>query len=539
MKGTDSSSATAAHAPTRRPRTKRKQQLLAAVLVCALLAMGAAALGCAPQNKPADAAPQEQTATEQSEQSGGIAGMMDFTANNAGYFPSTADNEQFVNAGNRGCNSCHDDLAQVMYRQEPEHIVQYMGFGKKGTIQDCLVCHDFHGARSGIYFGDAIHVAHYSNEVFAENGNCWSCHAVDSKGDLGEYQLTLFEQIQYTPALGGFPDGASTPVRWWCESRGYEGGYRTGVVTEEQPVIDVTLNQDPTDEKDSFIINNYGTIEVDAKDWKLSFTEGVKNPRSFTLEELQAMPQSEITATQVCATNGLGGVLASNIPVSGVKLSYLIEQCGGLVDGVNQINMDSGGIDAWDQHIATSLVLPQDPIVALQFFGHELTANQGYPATMVVPGLTGMAWEKFLSNVSFTQEETPNINIANNATNYGNPENATTRADGTTLNFPVNTAIFQNDGLAGKVGEPLNLSGYAWSWSATCGGIAKVEFSLDYGNNWTAIDVPETFDPTQWTQWNFSWTPEKAGTYVIHVRAESDTAWKQSAPASIIVTVAE
>lgn len=516
-------------------RTAKGKILIALATVFAAIAISAAMVGCAPQTP--DTTSEEGLEEVDSREPDGIA--KDFTINDAGDFAATLDNEKYVNAGNRGCNSCHDDLADVMYLQQPEHIVQYMGFDKKATVQDCLVCHDFHGARSGIYFGDAIHVAHYSNEAFAEKGNCWSCHAIDSKGTPDQYQFLLFDQMMYTPALGGFPDGANKTVRWWCESRGYEGGYRTGVMTEEAPTFDIALNQDATPEEDSFIINNYGTIEVDASDWTLNFTEGVNNPRSFTLEELRAMPQTQVTATQVCATNGVGGVLASNIPASGVSLSYLIEQCGGLVDGVNQINVDSGGIDAWDQKIATDIVLPQEPIVALDFFGHELTPNQGYPATLVVPGLTGMAWEKFLSNVSFTQEEKPNTNIVANADAFGNPEKSPKRNDGSTLSYPVNTAIFQNDGFEGKVGEPLELSGYAFSWAQTTGGIAKVEFSLDYGNNWTTIDVPENFDPNQWTQWDLSWTPEKAGTYVIQVRAESTTGWSQSTPASIIVNVTE
>ena len=260
-------------ARTSRKRTALRKRICAAVVAGMLSVACLAAFGCGPGNTAQDRGRKRRRPRRRSRAPwqqakeaapNGLAMMKDFTDRNAGYFAPTPDNEQYVNAGNRGCNSCHYDLADIMYAQEPEHIVQFMGFGKRATVQDCLVCHDFHGARSGVYFGDVIHVAHYSDPTFAAKGNCWSCHAMDSAGKLGDYQLVLFEQMEYTPALGGFPDGASAPVRWWCTSRGYETGYRTDVVTEEKPKIDVKTNQDPTLEEDAFVINNYAPSRLTA-----------------------------------------------------------------------------------------------------------------------------------------------------------------------------------------------------------------------------------------------------------------------------------
>lgn len=484
-----------------------------------------------------DAAKSEAKAPETSAVSNAI-DMKDYRNMSSGLFPDTKDNVEWLNAGNRGCNACHDDLYDVMMMQEPKHIVSKFGFGKKLTINDCLPCHDSHTSRCAPYFGDVMHAKHYGSVMFTDGGgNCWSCHAMNSVGALGEYQFMLFDHFMYMDDLGGFVDGSTDANQWWLTTRGYESGYRTGITTEDAPKFDVSIDQPVTEEDEMFIIENYGTTEVDIDKWTLNFTEGVNNPRSFTLEELQAMPQTEITATQACFTNGVNGVLACNIPIKGVKLSYLIEQCGGLVDGVNSIHTDSGDWEPWTQDHSWEVIEAVDPVVALEYFDHPLDAHQGYPATMVYPGLSGGPWQKYLTTVAFKTVEKPNEAQKNFPKLFGDPEGAT-RADGSTLIFPVNSAFFDNDGIQAKVGQELTLSGYSWSWAQYAGTLTTIEFSDDYGRNWYEVEVPTSFDPNQWTRWDLKWTPTEPGTHILHVRGISDM-YEQSVPSSIIIEVAE
>lgn len=533
---------------------------LAAVALVAGV-MGVAVVGCAPQGGTGKADAPKQSAEQpasgqaanpatdasgESETKAAVdtpgstqaVTMKDYRNMSSGLFPDTKDNTEWLNTGNRGCNACHDDLYDVMMMQEPKHIVSKFGFGKKLAVNDCLPCHDSHTSRCAPYFGDIMHAKHYGSIMFTEGGgNCWSCHAMNSAGALGEYQFMLFDHLMYMDDLGGFIDGSTDPNQWWLKSRGYESGYRTGITTEGAPTLDVAIDQPVTEEDDMFIIENYGTTEVDIDKWTLDFTEGVNNPRSFTLDELKAMPQTEITATQACFTNGVNGVLACNIPIKGVKLSYLIEQCGGLVDGVNSIHTDSGDWEPWFQDHSWEVIEAVDPIVALEYFGHPLDAHQGYPATMVYPGLSGGPWQKYLTTVSFKTVEVPNEAQRNFPKLFGNPEGPT-RADGSTLIFPVNSAFFDNDGIEAKVGQELTLSGYSWSWAQYAGTLTTIEFSDDYGRNWTEVEVPASFDPNQWVRWDLKWTPSEPGTHILHVKGISDM-YEQSVPSSIIIEVAE
>ena len=47
--------------------------------------------------------------------------------------------------------------------------------------------------------------AHYSNDTFVNNnGNCWSCHAVNSDGAQGDYQFMLWDDFYESGAVGGY-----------------------------------------------------------------------------------------------------------------------------------------------------------------------------------------------------------------------------------------------------------------------------------------------------------------------------------------------
>lgn len=142
---------------------------------------------------------------------------------------------------------------------------------------------------------------------------------MNSDGEAGEYQFMLWEDFYEQAALGGYPwlaDDETT--RAWVESRGYAGGYPTEFSQEKSPNISATFAQDATDTKDLFIVNNWGPDAIDleavsADSNPLSIT-GVNNPRTFTVEEIRAMPQTEFTAFQNCATNGEGGALWRTFP---------------------------------------------------------------------------------------------------------------------------------------------------------------------------------------------------------------------------------
>lgn len=508
----------------------------AAMLLVAAVAMG----GCAPTPvapSEAKAAAAETSVTQ---------GLPIFTENNAGFLPDNEWNETYVNAGNRGCNSCHTDLQSVIDNSKLacDHPVPRSGYNteRNVTILDgCLSCHGVHTADYGNYFGDAIHTAHYSNAGFTEelDGNCWSCHAVKDTADLtdlGNTELVLWEQIMYDGALGGYPDAAeNASTRMFMKYLGHETGYVTDISATENPAIDVQMAQGVTENlQDAFVALNhsgmYNEEDINAK-WEGVSIVGVKNPRTFTLDDLRAMPQTTVRATNQCVVAGSAGHNVHNADYTGVTLKDLVDACGGVADGMNIVYLT--GADEWnccrdavdgeplEEYMANSLI-------ALDMNGEPIAYEFGGPACFVAPGMGGAFWCKFVENIEFAKSDAP----------FDFVEAMDEVIPGDILNS-VSAAWFQNDGETFKLADGVSLTGYAHALANSVSPLAKIQFSTDLGANWTSTDVPTDHDPLQWTTFDFNWKPETAGTYIVKVRGVNADGLLSVVPGSIIVNVEE
>lgn len=504
----------------------------AIAVVAAALALSLACWGCAPKQAS------EAGGESESAPISATSVYPDFTDNDSGMFPDTYMNTDMLNTGNRGCNSCHTDLFDKMNGKEGyKHILQYVGFDKNGTYKDCEPCHRGHMSLTGPYFGDAIHASHYSSTEFVDvNGNCWSCHAVDSDGGQGDYQFLLWDDFYETAAVGGYvwaADDAST--RDWVASRGYEGGYLTEMTLDADPQVEASFAQDITDPEDIFIVHNWDNdaIDLDAaasEDNTLSIT-GVNNPRTFTVDEIRAMPQVEFTAQQSCATNGEGGALMGNIPMKGVPLSYIVEQCGGLVEGTNAIN--AAGHDGWAAFPPMDFelsLLYEDTYVVTQFYGENLDIHQGSPLLLVPCGMPGAQWVKHLATVDFKVADT-----FMDAATFAVATEPSPKVN-------VNGMWFQNNGGTYKVGETATLTGACCSWSKIVGELDVIRFSFDMGETWVEYDVSEEiadFDGYQWVNYSLDWTPAKTGKYQVKLDAIDTEGNHISNPVTLFLTVEE
>ena len=502
---------------TRRPSPRR-----AALAVAAVSLVLALAVGCAPQT-PVASDGSSETGTDDSATTLAVTSPEEV---DAGLLPANTYNEAFVNAGSRGCGSCHGDLGLLMENSGLNHIKIEGEYGKQVTIADCLPCHRQHWVGAGPYYGDMLHERHYSSDSF--DGNCWSCHAQDSSGEVGEYQWELWDEYKYTASLGGFPeDYFDDRVKGWLQQRGSSAtGSMANMSLDAEPQLDVSLSQDVLDEEDVFVLNNYGTLEVDVTQGGLNVT-GVNEEKTLTLQDLQALPQTEMTVTQVCYTSAINSPFAANIPMKGVLLSDVIEACGGLAGGTNTFAL--AGADGWATAYIIDFMVQNNAMIALEYFGHPLTADQGYPATLVIPGMPGAPWVKHI--VALSGLEQPAEALVNS---YA------LRSDGVT-SHKANSAWFQSDGVTAKAGEPLELAGYGFAWSGTdlIAPLATISFSFDYGATWHDVPIPEGADPYQWSTFTATWTPQAPGTYMAWVKATNADGFEQEQPSGLFVVVEE
>ena len=453
----------------------------------------------------------------------------DFQNKDAGSFTETDYNVDFINDGNRGCSACHTDLYDVMGDLSPiQHVLSSpAGYGQTydNFANDCMACHRYNVKFGGPRLSAVLHASHYANPTFTDeqNGNCWSCHATNLAGEM-----VMWDEYKYSAEMAGYGDSADPSVaEQWLQLRQWNNNSLIDVVLDRDLTVDVELSQPVLDEKDMFIADNYLIPQFTEQNYELKIV-GANEDKTLTLADLKAMPQTEITATQICMTNPVNGTMIGNIPVKGVKVEDFIEAIGGIPEG--KISLACAGDDGWGHECSIQFLIDQGAVLALEMWGHELSTDQGYPLTMVIPGVGGAFWDKWISTITF-----------------GENEKAVAGTWPYMAAFPDGFQGVQSsgwfapnkDGLEYKVGEPVEIKGYVFDNANMGHTMEAVAFSADYGHNWTTIEIPDSFDQGQWVIWEGTWTPETAGTYVLQVKTIDSEGSEPYRPASVIVKVTE
>lgn len=475
-------------------------------------------------------------------------GYSNFFNEDSGAYPDNFYSTTWINSANRGCNACHEDLFDLADSVHPEIVhlaTSDPGYGKNATWNDCYTCHNGY-VLGGVNLNDTIHNVHYGSPIFVQElgGNCYTCHAVNNNGDM-----ILYDFYRYSSDFGSFMNAGDPGIVDWTHGRAFENDSPSGATIDNG--MDITMTSfvnEVTPQEDCFVALNYGLWEIDANEWTLD-VKGVKNERSFTLEELQAMPQIERTMVVSCSMNAIGSYQLGNAPFKGVALETLIDACGGLVDG--NISVSCRGQDGWmfpfEGGYDVQMLIDNGCMIALEKYGKPLTAYDGFPAVFVMPGQSAFAWSKYAKTITFSDE--PGITDPNHETAiFLGPyeETYTNYADPTLSDFPqwghvtVNSGFWTpiNDGDVlkmenGKVG----LKGFAHTIAYGGYQLDKIKFSADYGNTWTEFDIPSNLDPVQLITWEAEWTPEKPGTYVLYVAVHEPSLGWQQFPAAITVVV--
>jgi DMSO/TMAO reductase YedYZ molybdopterin-dependent catalytic subunit len=133
----------------------------------------------------------------------------------------------------------------------------------------------------------------------------------------------------------------------------------------------------------------------DPKMWRLEVSGLVAKPRSFTYDELLALPQVHQTSDFHCVT----GWTVRNVHWSGVRFSELLDHVQPLPEA-KAIRFTS-----LEQPYNDSLTLGQfnlpDVMLALQMDGKPLSRPHGLPARVVIPEMYGYKGVKWLTKIEF------------------------------------------------------------------------------------------------------------------------------------------
>ena len=176
-----------------------------------------------------------------------------------------------------------------------------------------------------------------------------------------------------------------------------------------------------------FIRNNLPAPDasfVGNRDAWVVAVEGVKNPRTFTLKDLKAMPAETVSMVLQCSGNGRGYFpskpsgtpwqvgAAGCVAWTGVPVRELIKRLGGVSDGMVYMTGTGGekmpeNIDPITVMVERSVPLKafEDAVLAWDMNGEPIPLAHGGPLRLIVPGYTGVNNVKYIKRLAFTVEQ--------------------------------------------------------------------------------------------------------------------------------------
>lgn len=178
-----------------------------------------------------------------------------------------------------------------------------------------------------------------------------------------------------------------------------------------------TLDSWLTPQDQVFNVSHYPAPEIDAAGYRLEISGLVERPASFTLEEIQSRPTVDQLMTLECSGNGsnpgfTGAVYNSRW--TGTPLLPLLDECGIRPEAIEIVFI---GYDhqeetlrkgtqretTFDVPFGRSISLHEarglDLLLAYRRNGEPLTAGNGAPLRLIVPGWYGIANVKWLRRV--------------------------------------------------------------------------------------------------------------------------------------------
>jgi len=248
-----------------------------------------------------------------------------------------------------------------------------------------------------------------------------------------------------------------------------------------------------------FGVQHYGIPKFDYDRYRLEVGGLVERPRSFTLEELKALPKKDVLMTLECSGNGSSkGFMNAvcNNRWTGTPLAPLLKECGIRPETIEvaffgkdqqQEVLRPGTprelkIDVpFGRSMALDDALKLDLLLAYERNGEPIAHRNGAPVRLIVPGWYGIANVKWLSRIEcrnrrymgrFMARDYVTVRGERHGDEIVYVESSVTR-----INLKsVIARVTRKAAVDGKA--PVKAMGAAWDDGT---GIAKVEVKVDDG----------------------------------------------------------
>ena len=219
--------------------------------------------------------------------------------------------------------------------------------------------------------------------------------------------------------------------------------------------------------------------------------EFVKTPKVYTMDDILRLPSvSRMHFIECGANTGMewGNVAVPTVQYThgmlscseftGVPLRTLLEDCGADLKAAKYVLAEGGDGSSMTRSIPIELVLSGEVLVAYGQNGEMLRPENGYPLRLVVPGVQGVSWVKWLRRVEVgdrpyaTKDEA--VHYIDLMPDGQHRQYSSIQECKSVITTPSGGQTLMTKGY-------FTISGLAWSGR---GKVKRVDVSVDGGVNW-------------------------------------------------------
>ena len=141
--------------------------------------------------------------------------------------------------------------------------------------------------------------------------------------------------------------------------------------------------------------------EFDPKAWRLEIDGLVGKPRSFTYQELRALPRAHQVSDFHCVT----GWTVHGVRWSGVRFAHLLDQVEPLPEAkaIRFVSLEQ----PYDDSLTLEQLRLHDVLLALDMDGAPLSRPHGSPARVVIPEMYGYKGVKWVERIELVADTEP------------------------------------------------------------------------------------------------------------------------------------
>ncbi|MBP6020472.1 MAG: sulfite dehydrogenase [Burkholderiaceae bacterium] len=278
--------------------------------------------------------------------------------------------------------------------------------------------------------------------------------------------------------------------------------------------------------------HHQGYVDIDPDQHRFMINGMVKQPKVYTMDDLMRFPSvSRMHFIECGANTGMewGNVAVPTVQYThgmlscceftGVPLKVLLDDCGADFKNARFVLAEGNDGSSMTRTISMEAAL-DDVIVAWGMNGEMLRPENGYPLRLVVPGVQGVSWVKWLRRIEVGDKP---WDTKDEAAHYMDMMPDGMMRQYTSIQECKSVITTPSGGQALLDKGFYNVSGLAWSGR---GHIKQVDVSFDGGKNWKTARLESPVLDKCLTRFNIDWVWD-GSPVIMQSRATDSTGFVQ------------